>query len=178
MSSVDVLRKILRPPESPSETPDVDGWQSVEAKLGMPLPVDYKEFITCYGTGAIDGFLWVLNPFSKNKYLNLLDSGNSQLDGLRQLRDECGEKIPYAIFPEANGLFPWGITDNGDVLYWVCSGPPSNWPIVVNESRGPCWREFKLTTGEFLAKLVSRELQVDIFPDDFPSDSPEFVPRG
>jgi hypothetical protein len=175
MSSVNVLKTVMQPPSEPAETRHGNDWQSIEGKLGTELPVDYKEFINIYGTGVVDHFLWVLNPFSKNKHLNLLDAGTSQLRALRQLRDDFGEDIPYPFFPDVDGLLPWARTDNGDVIYWSCNGSPSNWRIVVNESRGPRWREFELSTSAFLLEVVTRRLRVDVFPDDFPSNSPEFV---
>jgi len=176
MLALDALKKLMGPPPRASEAPNGGGWQAVERRLGIELPEDYKEFVTTYGTGAVDNFLWVLNPFSKNVYLNLFDEGKAKLDALRQLRDEFRENIPYAFYPDADGLFPWGVTDNGDVLYWLCNGRRASSLIVVNESRGPRWREFQLSTVEFLAALVTRELVVDVFPNDFPSESPMFVP--
>jgi len=173
ISSIPTLLQILRFPTSPSDRPNASEWQSVEEKLGMQLPEDYKEFITHYGTGAIDGFLWVLNPFSRNKYLNFFDQGQVKIDALRGL---CQEAIPYPLHPDPNGMLPWGVTDNADVLFWCCNGPPSHWWIVVNEDRGPRWREYKLSTSDFLARLTTRRLVVDIFPEDFPSESPEFIP--
>ena len=164
---------MLPPPAKPFETPSGDGWLTVEARLGIELPEDYKEFITHYGTGAVDGFLWVLNPFSANKYLNFFDAGKAQLRALHELQHEI---IPYPKFPDADGILPWSVTDNGDVLYWLCKGPSANRLIVVNESRGPRWREFRLSTSEFLARIVTGKLVVDVFPEDFPSASPTFVP--
>lgn len=172
MSSLIALTSILRPPFTSSGIMESD-WLPVEAHLGLSLPDDYKTFIDHYGTGAIDSFLYILNPFSSNPRLNLLDEGRIKLDAIRQLRHEV---IPYLIHPDAGGLLPWGVTDNGDVLYWLCAGSPSHWSIVVNESRGPRWREYKLSTTGFLAGLVAREIIVDIFPDDFPSDPPSFTP--
>lgn len=40
--------------------------------LGMILPLDYKKFINKYGTGSINDFIWILNPFSENENLNLI----------------------------------------------------------------------------------------------------------
>jgi hypothetical protein len=176
MSSVEVLTKVIPPPVNPSDLPNPGGWQSVERELGMELPGDYKEFIARYGTGGVDGFLWVLNPFSKNKYLNLLDEGKAKLNAQRQFAAEFPRKNPYPLHPESNGLFPWSVTDNGDVLYWLCKGSPSSWIVVVCDSRAVDWQEFRCSTSMFLAALVTRELIVDVFPEDFPSESPEFIP--
>jgi hypothetical protein len=176
LSSLEALNKVLKPPGCPSERPRESDWQPIEQNLGFELPEDYKEFIGCYGTGAVDNFLWVFSPFSKNKHLNLLQEGKVKLQALRQLADEFGEEIPYLLYPDSNGLLPWGVTDNGDVLYWLCKGPPTSWLIVVNESRGPAWREFPLVVTTFLAALGTKELVVDFFPVDFPSETPEFIP--
>lgn len=176
MSSLESLKKLIQPPGKPSGVPNGGGWNSVERSIGIELPEDYKEFIATYGTGAVDGFLWVLNPFSRNENLNLINQATVRLDAQRQFSAESGTKTPYPLNPDPNGLFPWGVTDNGDVLYWLCKGSPSTWMIVVCDSRASRWREFKLSTGQFLAALVTRELVVDVFPEDFPSESPAFVP--
>lgn len=166
------LMRILPPPVTSVEAVSEQEWQSVEKVLGMELPDDYKAFISRYGAGAIDGFLWVLSPFAANRNLNLFDEGKAKLDALKRLRYES---VPYPLYPDANGIIPWGVTDNGDVLYWICNGTPSHWTIVVNESRGPLWREYELSMSEFLEKLVSRDLVVDVFPDDFPSPVCKFI---
>ena len=178
MSEISSLTKLMRPPDNPSETPNGGGWESVEARLGIELPLDYKEFVASYGTGSVDNFLWVLNPFSQNENLNLDNQAKIRLHAQRQFSEESGLKNPHSLHPDANGLFPWGVTDNGDVLYWRGKGDPSTWEVAVCESRASQWREFKLSVGEFLAALVTGELVVDIFPDGFPSEAPQFVQAG
>lgn len=48
----------------------------MEKNLGMILPLDYKKFINKYGTGSINDFIWILNPFSENENLNLIKKGH------------------------------------------------------------------------------------------------------
>jgi hypothetical protein len=175
MSSLKSLMEVMPPPDRPSEPPKADGWQSVAASLGVELPEDYKEFITIYGTGAVDGFLWVLTPFTQNQNLNLLEQAKVRLDVQRKFSEASGMAAPYELNPNPNGLLPWGVTDNGDVLYWLCSGAPSTWAIVVCDSRASRWLDFRQTFGEFLNGVVTKKLNLDIFPDDFPSESPKFV---
>lgn len=175
MTVMETLAYLMRPPASPTGLPGRAGWQAIEATLGFKLPEGYKAFISTYGTGAVDGFLWVLNPFSENRQLNLIGQATRRLEALRQFAKDTGIKAPYALHPDADGIFPWAVTDNGDVLYWLCRGAPSDWFIVVCDSRSSRWREFRVSTAEFLTSLITREIVVDVFPDDFPSGSPEFV---
>lgn len=171
MSSLNDLMKLLPPPSSAVESADAVAWDRFEQSFGTALPLDYKQFVTIYGTGAIDGFLWILNPFSKNRYLNLLEEGRVKLEALEAF---IHETVPYPLYPKPNGLLPCGVSDNGDVIFWLCSGHPSEWSLVLNEGRGPRWRDYKLSLTDFLIQLISRTLIVDIFPNDFPSKEPAF----
>jgi hypothetical protein len=176
MASLERLLSVLPPPAHPAEVSRRDDWKAVEAEMGTTLPDDHKEFIGTYGTGRIDGFLWVFNPFSENENLNLITAGKVRLDALRELRDEFGEEVPYKLFPEDGGLLPFAATDNGDVLYWKTSGSPDDWTNVVNESRGPDYEEHQVGVVNFLYGILTREIICSIFPPDFPADSHSFTP--
>ncbi len=106
------LRQILHPPSSPLEKPVSDDWVAAEAVLG-PLPSDFKRFVTQYGTGCIDQFIWVFNPASGNSYLNLTTAGTRQL---RAFSDMMGGEFGTTI--GVTRIVPFGITDNGDLLAW------------------------------------------------------------
>lgn len=63
-------------------------------------------------------------------------------------------------------MLPWGITDNGDILYWLTKGDnPDAWTIAINESRGPLWEEFDMDMSTLLAKMVSGEVESKVFGD-------------
>jgi hypothetical protein len=170
--SVDDFATIMPPPVVPSETPLIDDWVTIEAQLGLTLPDDYKAFIQIYGSGQIEKFLWVFNPFSSNDNLNLTHQVVLQL----KVYSEIGsfESLPYKLFPERSGLLPFGITDNGDVLFWQTSGSPNDWRVIVSEARAPKWEAFDLSMTKFLFEILSRKLVCEIFPDDFPGPSPAF----
>ena len=89
----------------------------MEAVIKTELPPDYKVFINTYGTGSIDSFLWVLNPFSSNKHLNLLDQLSTTLDAFRVFQKDSGVELAYPLYPLKGGLIPWAASDNGDVLF-------------------------------------------------------------
>jgi hypothetical protein len=108
------------------------------------LSLDNKQYINTYGSGCVGAFIWPLNPFSKNKYLNLNDQVKAQLDALKSLKMTWGDvQVPYPLYPKPGGLLPWGLTDNGDVLYWRTVGLPDNWSTVINEARAPLYEEFE-----------------------------------
>ena len=173
--SLDELKAVLAPPAEPAEAPRPEDWPSAEARLGTPLPDDYKTFIEAYGTGRIDDFLWVFNPFSEHQHLNLLERAREMPEIYAELGEE-GHEHPPPIFPSPSGLLVFGATDNGDFLFWKTSGPPNDWTVVVNESRAPEYEEFRGGLAYFLVTVLRRRYRSNIFPDDFPSASPTFRP--
>jgi hypothetical protein len=175
MSLPKSFTNILTPPEKPVDIPTESDWRAVEGALGFALPQDYKDFVDIYGSGSVDGFLWVLNPFSRNPNLNLFDQAKSRLNAQRGFSKDFGGKAPYPLHPDANGLFPWAVTDNGDVFYWLCKGLPSAWRVVICDSRCSRWQTFDAGVGEILKGIVKNELRIECFPSDFPSQTLEFV---
>lgn len=175
MSVSDVAR-LITPPNNPNEAPQQRDWSNIEAALATSLPEDYKEFINLFGTGKIDNFLWIFNPFSQNENINLATKVHVQLTALFELQ-AYGEVLPYKLFPESNGVFPFGITENGDVLYWHTVGQPDAWTVLVNEARSPDWEAFEMIMTEFLFKVLSRQIHPNAFPSAFPSATPNFI-RG
>lgn len=175
MSAIDVA-KLIPPPDNPNEAPQQHEWPQIEAQLGTSLPVDYKDFISLYGTGKIDNFLWIFNPLSQNENINLATQIRIQLDALSELQT-YGEILPYKLYPERDGIFPFGITENGDVLYWKTTGSPAAWSVLVNEARSPEWEAFSMTMTEFLLEVLNRRIHPSAFPAVFPSNAPAFI-RG
>ena len=171
-SAVNELKSLVPPARAP--LPELD-WTYIEHRLGHRLPLDYKRLVEAYGEGSFDGFLWILQPSETNQNLGLVRQHRARLDALRTLRDS-GEAVPFNVKESAEELIPWAITDNGDACYWVISGSddPDEWVVAVNEARGPLWKSFELSASEFLVAVLSGDLRVDVFPDDFPSDSPTF----
>lgn len=173
--SIEQLEKILEPPIDPVDRPVANGWSAVEKKLGK-LPDDYKRFIEMYGTGSIDGFVWIFNPFAANKNLNLLDQVLIKISALSDLGDTFGEAIPFPLFPKPNGLLPFGVTDNGDVLFWQAASNPAGWKVIINAAREPKWKQYDVGITDLLTGLLSRQMICEVFPGDFPSDRPVFYP--
>jgi hypothetical protein len=173
--SIEQVTAVLTPPPSPVETPrHAEDWAAAEADLGTPLPADYKAFIEQYGTGVVDDFLWVFNPFSANEHANLASEARGRLDALRSLRDEFEVDIRHELFPAVGGLLPFGATANGDVLFWETAGEPRNWTVIVSDARAPEYEHFRSNMTDFLHDILSRKEVCRIFPGSFPGPHPVF----
>lgn len=160
---------------APAAPVDAAGdWAGVEGSL-CRLPDDYRQLVQRYGTGCFDHFLWIFTPFTDNESLNLLAQVGVIREVHRSLADEYGEPQSYPYFPEPAGLLPFGVTDNGDYLYWSTRGVPNDWPVVVGASRDPRYEALDGGACRVLSDLLSQRLRCDIFPRDFPSAHPQFT---
>lgn len=91
------LGRIISPPEVPLEVPSGSEWDAYEARLGTPLPGDYRNLISKYGTGGFDEFFWIFNPKSRNSYFNLLDQADQILLAVRSVRRNlAARRSPFA----------------------------------------------------------------------------------
>ena len=168
------LGLLLAPPQVPSAAGTPDEWNSIETRLGVSFPADYREFITVYGAGDIGGTIGIVSPFSSTGNLEW------RLDQLRETREMMQEglgysPVPYPVFPASGGLIPWAHTAFGDVLSWVTSeGDPNGWNILVEDSECE-WELFEETMTSFLVGIVSGALETSIF--NLMSPEPTFEPR-
>ena len=95
-----------------------NAWEEIEKKIGIIFPEDYKRFIDFHGEGGINEFLWILSPFSENENLNSIEKFNVMKDAYISMQSEFPEQFSFDFYNGKTGLFPWGITDNGDELFW------------------------------------------------------------
>lgn len=56
--------------------------------------------------------------------------------------------------------FPFAQTDNGDFLFWETAGESNKWRIIVNEGRGPEWEIFDISMTEFIAGILTRQVEM------------------
>jgi hypothetical protein len=173
---LEALSKVLVPPESPVESGNVDAWPSLEKLLGFALPSDYKEFVNRYGSGSISDFLYVHNPFSKNRYGNLVQGASPILDAYKTSRPTFPKEYQFPVYPDKGGVYPWGSTDNGDELHWVTNGAPDKWPTLIVASRGASFELVKYSLSELLLQLLTSRYKSRILternmlPPSFTSD--------
>lgn len=159
---MDTLRQLLRPPKSPREVPTDGDWARCQDLFQSPPP-DYRRFLQVYGTGIIDGFLYILNPASANRYLNLVRHGEEVLAAFREMRSNFPTSFDMPLFPEADGYLPYGVTDNGDTLFWVTRGPAVAWATAVMGAREPEVFFFRAALWSFLQHSSAGSLNARYF---------------
>jgi hypothetical protein len=160
------LRQLLPPPADPVEPGRPDGWGEVEGALGAGLPGDFKAFTELYGSGKVDDFLYLFNPFTQGPDGNLLVEKDRVLEGYRQTRARFPDRLALPPFPEPGGVLPFGRTDNGDELYWVTDGQPDQWPVALVEARAALQEVYPMPVTSFLAALAANQLASRILPTE------------
>jgi hypothetical protein len=161
------LRAAAPPPRAIFAGGSMEMFTPIEDRLGLRLPTDYKQLCCTYGVGDWLRFLDHVNPLAYATFEEYLADITVQLDAERSMREKFPEYVPFALYPEVGGLFFWGITENGDQLYWLTQGEPDIWPIIIRPTRSPRYCRFDLRTCEFLLEWISGRLRVWAFPNDF-----------
>lgn len=159
---------MVPPPLEPVCSGCVDGFSGVEQMLGIELPPDYKNLILRYGDGCWQNFWWILNPFSSNKYLNLVERVSEyerfNYSGEGFWRNSK-EDYSYNIWPEPSGLFPWAFTENAGVFFWSTCGTPTQWTTVYFADDCYECESIPLTASEIVYGAITGNL--DIFEEEF-----------
>ena len=174
----DEFKKLLAVPTKPFETAGPADWQHVEQRLVTALPTDYKQFIQLYGTGAINEFLVIWNPFASNEYVNLLQRSQVEGDAYRSTKSSYPHHFVDDVYPDLGGLLAFAATDNGEVLYWRTQGQPDQWTVSVYESRGPKHFDCNGSMTQFLIWLLTKTINCDVLPWQFLEMPPEFRAFG
>jgi hypothetical protein len=173
------LRRLLPPPADPVEPGRPDGWAEVEAAVGTQLPGDFKAFTELYGSGMVDDFLYLFNPFAAGQDGNLLVEKDRVLAAYRQTRARVPDRLVLPPFPEEGGVLPLGRTENGDELYWVTERDPDGWPVALLESRAAFLEVHPMPVTGFLAALAANQLTSRVLSDDvLGRPSHQFTPLG
>ncbi|MFE3458271.1 hypothetical protein ACFXKD_12055 [Nocardiopsis aegyptia] len=146
-------------------------WERAEAELGTPLPSDYKDYVYWFGPGHIEDFLYIGVPGVEKESGSLvghLRRLREILDGRRKLEGNIsgGFRQPYPLFPEEGGWLPWGITVDGDFLFWVVSSDnPDEWTIAA-ASRIDDIAHFNGGFAEYLSSYIWDTGEMDFFPQE------------
>ncbi|TDC83680.1 hypothetical protein [Actinomadura sp. 7K507] len=164
-----IIQLIGKPIQSP---PPVD-WDGLRVALGMRLPSDYMELCEKYPPLRVDNFLGTFHPIEDAEGENLVSWAEDILGTAEELIDEFPtlDLVPFPLYPVEGGLFPWGVTDNSDHLFWRTKGDPDAWTVVVADhsyGKGDWW-EFAGSMTDFITGLMTREFTCPPLGLDFPS---------
>lgn len=172
VTAIDALIQLCPPPQPP---PPPANWDSVEARLGMPLSGDYKQLADVYGPGTFADYIHIFHPRGGTEWVELTGPVPGRVRAqLRHDRDTGSHPVPHP--PDA--LFAFGGTDNGEYLFWVTEprDDPDHWRIAVNEARGPRWFTFDGALTEFLTRVLNGRTGVPQFPGDLLQQPIAFTP--
>lgn len=157
----------LLPPPSPRALDDAI-WLTFESEKNLRLPNDFKELISNYGCGAIDDFLWLLNPLSKNSNLNF-EKSKYFLEAYAVMRQDFLSDYPRPDYPEKGSFLPWAVTDNGETIVWLVDGEADSWRVAIHSSDQGEEEVYDFGCVEFLSKLLTKDISSNILPVQFSS---------
>jgi hypothetical protein len=166
------LRAVLPPPTNPVAGGDID-WAAVQAKYKIALPDDFRDLVSTYGSGAIDGFAWLLSPISANNNLNFSKS-EYFLSSYAVMKKEFPSDYPRPLFPSRGSFFPWAVTDNGETFVWIVEGTPTEWKVAIHSANQSEEEVYSLGAVDFLTRLLRKNIESRILPSQFPSTKPRF----
>lgn len=168
--SVEKLKEVL---PSPVIALDSMNWERVEKRYSIVLPADFKLFIKNYGTGCIDDFLWVLNPFSENENINF-ETSEYLIESYKVMQEEFPRDYIRPLYPKTGSFFPWAITDNGDSFGWIIDGEPNEWKVVIFSQDQGEEEVYNMSATELLYKLLITNVRSSLLPAEFPSETISF----
>jgi hypothetical protein len=171
--SIEELRDSIHVQGEICEAPYPAEWHSLEAQI--KLPTDYKQFLSLFGTGVLAEFFYVWNPFSNVQGMNWLAEHRKAISDIETLMFTASDLYrDWILFPQKNGLLPWGKTGNGDLLFWTTSGTPDHWGIAVSDGSPDMWK-----STENLSSFLWGSLAVTNYCPQLPNlaDRPKtFIP--
>jgi hypothetical protein len=131
-------------------------WSAVENELGVRLPADYKMLAESFPDGWFRDFVSVLPPVGTDREMSLVEYARGELDALRELRESGEASFPYPLFPEPNGVLPWGFIATPGIACWLTGpGDPDEWTVVLATEEGDYWDRFDGSASEFLISVVT-----------------------
>ncbi|MFF5977003.1 hypothetical protein ACFY7C_36440 [Streptomyces sp. NPDC012769] len=154
MTALEQLRHVMQPPSTGTH---ID-WDDITAAYGTQFPFDYRDFLSEYGTGEIEGMMAVFAP-STDPELPLRHTSRLPADVLDQPEvDEWNDPRHAELYDPAD-VMVWGETVEADVLGWITSSDePNTWPVAVYTHGGE-WRVYGCTMTEFLLKLLTGDFE-------------------
>jgi hypothetical protein len=165
-SGAEGVRRLARLLEVPLDAGRVFDWPAVESELGVRLPADYKALAESFPRGWFRDFVRVMLPVGTDRDVSLIEYARGELDALRELREAGEASFPYPLFPEPNGVLPWGFIMSPGIACWLTGpGDPDAWPVVLATEEGDYWDRFDGSASEFLVSVVTADYDASGFTE-------------
>jgi hypothetical protein len=121
--------------EQAEAAPEHD-WNTVQERLGTPLPADYRRFVDRFGAGTV-GALRVFVPDVAAPEFDLFGLVERVGREAEVFRASTTPKFGGPYHPQRGGLIPWGEMDGGLYFFWIPAGDdPDVWPVAISD---PSW---------------------------------------
>lgn len=135
---------------------DAVDWSAVESAYGVTFPADYKEFVSRFGNGTIEGRIATLIPVVTSN--PMVRRVGPLRDSLRSDPDWDRWAGPRSELHQLDRILVWGETDSADVLAWIVSGvDPDAWPLAVWARGEAAWAVHDCGMVEFLFRLLTAD---------------------
>lgn len=151
----DTLLRIMPPPSAADSTAD---WDLMAQSWGKRFPTDYRWFMGVYGPGAIEQYLAIVPPETKQRSVS--DSRGMMRESIAaKWAWSDTEKPPEYVGRSDPELIAWGVDGSADILCWDASGAdPDAWPVLVYHRDDDVWRRYDCGFVAFLVRLLQGDL--------------------
>jgi hypothetical protein len=142
------------------------------------LPVDYKQLVEELPDGLFLDWLRVHRPgVDGYPATAFLGREAGLLEDMRGWRDKGHRSYPYSIYPEPNGLLPWGWGRHGEQYCWITdSGGPNRWKVVSTDRAFKDWDVHSGSLCSFLVVMLAGDIELLDGPNpDTLAASPAYV---
>jgi hypothetical protein len=153
------LFSLISPPEQTTYKNTLPLFADIEKKYKLIFPDDYKEMITCYGSGTFANTLYIESPFGNKSlfraHFKRIEFYQTMLKGFPVQH----KHTRFPIFPEINGLIEIGGDDNADVLMWKIESDLEIWPLYFFDDYMQNESVYNMPITEFLYRWIIGELR-------------------
>ncbi|MFD4909201.1 SMI1/KNR4 family protein [Kitasatospora purpeofusca] len=119
-------------------------WESVERKLGLRLPRDYKLLAETFGAGTFDDNLELCAPGAKYLDLELITTDPTEFFG------------PAPSSRPSIRLLQWAMTSSEHSFCWLVEDPdPDEWPVFARSDNWEPWTRFGCSSAEFVHRMLT-----------------------
>ncbi|WP_344626158.1 hypothetical protein [Kitasatospora arboriphila] len=118
-------------------------WESVERKLSLRLPQDYKLLVEAFGAGIFDDNLGLCAPGPGGLDLDLIVADRAQFSD------------PAPSEGRTARLLQWATADEHSFCWLVEDPDPEAWPVYARSDKWDPWKRFDYSSTEFIHRMLT-----------------------